>query len=181
MRWGNFGGGHHITRDDYDVDRLCSLINSFRKRYNDIPVYLEPGEAVVLNAGVFVTSVLDVIDNGMQIAIVDCSAETHIPDVLAMPYRPEIIGSGESGVLPYTYRLGGISCLAGDVIGDYSFAEPLRPGDRLVLLDMALYSFVKNTTFNGVELPALITFNRVADTVSVVRRFGYEDYKNRVS
>jgi carboxynorspermidine decarboxylase len=181
MRWINFGGGHHITRDDYDVDLLCSLITSFRKRYNDIPVYLEPGEAVVLNAGVFVASVLDIITNGMQIAIVDCSAETQMPDVLAMPYRPEILGADKPGVLPFTYRLGGISCLAGDVIGDYSFAEPLQPGDRLVLLDMALYSFVKNTTFNGVELPALITFNQVSDTINVVRRFGYEDYKSRLS
>jgi carboxynorspermidine decarboxylase len=181
MRWINFGGGHHITRDDYDVDLLCSLITSFRKRYNDIPVYLEPGEAVVLNAGVFVASVLDIITNGMQIAIVDCSAETHMPDVLAMPYRPEILGADKPGVLPFTYRLGGISCLAGDVIGDYSFAEPLQPGDRLVLLDMALYSFVKNTTFNGVELPALITFNQASDTINVVRHFGYEDYKSRLS
>lgn len=181
MRWVNFGGGHHITRNDYDVDLLCSLINAFRKRYNDIPVYLEPGEAVVLNAGVFVTTVLDIIDNGMQIAILDCSAETHMPDVMAMPYRPEIIGADKAGVLPHTYRLGGISCLAGDVIGDYSFTQPLQPGDRLVLLDMALYSFVKNTTFNGVELPALITFSRATDTVTVVRRFSYEDYKNRLS
>jgi carboxynorspermidine decarboxylase len=181
MCWVNFGGGHHITRDDYDVDLLCSLITSFRKRYDDIPVYLEPGEAVVLNAGVFVASVLDIIQNGMQIAIVDCSAETHMPDVLAMPYRPDIIGANKPGALPFTYRLGGISCLAGDEIGDYSFAKPLQPGDRLVLLDMALYSFVKNTTFNGVELPALITFNRAADTVNVIRRFGYEDYKGRLS
>jgi carboxynorspermidine decarboxylase len=181
MRWVNFGGGHHITREDYDVDLLCSLINTFKKKYPDIQVYLEPGEAVVLNSGVFVTTVLDIIDNGMQIAIVDSSAETHMPDILAMPYRPEIIGADQSGVLPHTYRLGGISCLAGDVIGDYSFDKPLQPGDRLVLLDMALYSFVKNTTFNGVELPALITFNQAADTVKVMRRFGYEDYKNRVS
>ena len=136
---------------------------------------------MVLNSGVFVTTVLDTITNGMQIAIVDSSAETHMPDVLAMPYRPEIIGADQAGVLPHTYRLGGISCLAGDVIGDYSFVKPLQPGDRLVLLDMALYSFVKNTTFNGVELPALITFNQAADTVTVVRRFGYEDYKSRVS
>ena len=181
MRWVNFGGGHHITAEDYDVDLLCSLITAFRKRYNDIPVYLEPGEAVVLNSGVFITTVLDIIDNGMKIAIVDSSAETHMPDVLAMPYRPAIIGADQAGVLPHTYRLGGISCLAGDVIGDYSFDEPLRPGDRLVLLDMALYSFVKNTTFNGVELPALITFSQTTDTVTVVRRFGYEDYKSRVS
>jgi carboxynorspermidine decarboxylase len=181
MRWVNFGGGHHITREDYDEDLLCRLIDAFRKKYNNIDVYLEPGEAVVLNSGAFVTTVLDIIDNGMKIAIVDSSAETHMPDVLAMPYRPAIIGADKPGVLPHTYRLGGISCLAGDVIGDYSFAEPLQTGDRVVLLDMALYSFVKNTTFNGVELPALITFNRAADTVSVVRRFGYEDYKNRVS
>jgi carboxynorspermidine decarboxylase len=181
MRWVNFGGGHHITREGYDLDLLCSLITSFRKRHHAIPVYLEPGEAVVLNAGVFVTTVLDIIENGMHIAIVDCSAETHMPDVLAMPYRPEIIGAELPAILPYTYRLGGISCLAGDVIGDYSFANPLQPGDRLVLLDMALYSFVKNTTFNGVELPLLATFNRTAGTVSVVRRFGYEDYKNRLS
>ena len=181
MRWVNFGGGHHITRDDYDLDLLCSLIKAFRKRYNDIPVYLEPGEAVVLNGGVFVTTVLDIIDHGVKIAIVDSSAETHMPDVLAMPYRPAIIGAENPGVLPHTYRLGGISCLAGDVIGDYSFAKPLQPGNRLVLLDMALYSFVKNTTFNGVELPSLLTFNQRTDTVSVVQRFGYDAYKNRVS
>lgn len=181
MRWVNFGGGHHITREDYDVDLLCRMITTFRKRYNKIPVYLEPGEAVVLNSGVFVTTVLDIINNSMKIAIVDSSAETHMPDVLAMPYRPAIMGAEKPGVLPHTYRLGGISCLAGDVIGDYSFAEPLQPGDRLVLLDMALYSFIKNTTFNGVELPSLITFNQAADTVTVVRRFSYEDYKSRVS
>jgi len=181
MRWINFGGGHHITREDYDCDLLCSLISGFRNKYNGIEVYLEPGEAVVLNAGVFVTTVLDIIDHDVKTAIVDSSAETHMPDVLAMPYRPEIVGAKMPGSLPYTYRLGGISCLAGDVIGDYSFSAPLKTGDRLVFLDMALYSFVKNTTFNGVELPSLITFNRFSDTVSVVRRFGYEDYKNRLS
>lgn len=181
MRWINFGGGHHITRSDYDIDLLCRLINGFRGRFPGVEVYLEPGEAVVLNAGVFITTVLDIIDHGIKIAIVDSSAETHMPDVLAMPYRPEIIGARKPGVLEHTYRLGGISCLAGDVIGDYSFANPLQVGDRLVLLDMALYSFVKNTTFNGVELPALITFNRKADTVSVVRRFDYQDYIHRLS
>ncbi len=181
MRWVNFGGGHHITRDDYDRDLLCFLITAFRTRYDGITVYLEPGEAVVLNAGVFVTSVLDIIDHGIKIAIVDSSAETHMPDILAMPYRPEILGADRPGVLPHTYRLGGISCLAGDMIGDYSFASELKAGDRLVLLDMAYYSFVKNTTFNGVELPELATFDKTADTISVVRRFGYEDYKNRLS
>jgi carboxynorspermidine decarboxylase len=181
LRWVNFGGGHHITRQDYDVDLLCTLINGFRERYDGISVYLEPGEAVVLNGGVFVTSVLDIIDNEVEIAILDASAETHMPDVLAMPYRPEIIGAAQPGELPYTYRLGGISCLSGDVVGDYSFAEPLQPGDRIVLLDMALYSFVKNTTFNGVELPSLITFSQKKSRITEVRRFGYQDYKNRLS
>jgi carboxynorspermidine decarboxylase len=179
MKWINFGGGHHITREDYDLDLLCRLINDFRKKYNNIQVYLEPGEAVVLNAGVFVTSVLDTIHNGMDIAVCDCSAETHMPDVLAMPYRPKLIGEPKNG--KYTYRLGGISCLSGDVIGDYKFNEPLKRGDRLVFTDMALYSFVKNTNFNGVELPSLITFSLEKGTFEVVRKFGYEDYKNRIS
>jgi len=181
VKWVNFGGGHHITRKDYQIDLLCQLINEFRNRYQGIMVYLEPGEAVVLNAGVLVTTVLDIVENGMPIAIVDTSAEAHMPDVLLMPYRPEIIGAGKPGELPYTFRLGGITCLAGDVIGDYSFARPLKRGDRLVLLDMALYSFVKNTTFNGIRLPSLITYDPATGLVEVVRRFGYEDYKNRLS
>lgn len=179
MKWINFGGGHHITRDDYDIELLCRLITDFRKRYNNIQVYLEPGEAVVLNAGVFITSVLDNIYNGMDIAVCDCSAETHMPDVLAMPYRPKLIGEPENG--KYTYRLGGISCLSGDFIGDYRFDAPLKRGDRLVFTDMALYSFVKNTNFNGVELPSLITFSLEKGTFEVVRKFSYEDYKNRIS
>ena len=181
MKWVNFGGGHHITRIDYNLDMLVTIITDFRKRYNGIAVYLEPGEAVVLNAGVLVATVLDIVENNMAIAILDTSAEAHMPDVLAMPYRPTIIGAGKPSELPYTYRLGGISCLAGDVIGDYSFAEPLKRGDRLVFLDMALYSFVKNTTFNGIRLPSLILYNPDKHTVRVVRRFGYKDYKNRLS
>lgn len=179
MKWINFGGGHHITRDDYDIDLLCETISSFRKRYNNIQVYLEPGEAVVLNAGVFVTQVLDIINNGIDIAIVDSSAETHMPDVLAMPYRPVL--TTEEKDSKHTYKLGCISCLAGDFIGTYSFKEPLKSGDRLVFTDMALYSFVKNTNFNGVELPSIITFSLENDTLDVVRRFGYEDYKSRLS
>jgi carboxynorspermidine decarboxylase len=179
MKWVNFGGGHHITRKDYDIDLLCNTINDFRKRYNNIDVYLEPGEAVVLNAGVLVAKVLDIVKNDIDIAILDTSAETHMPDVLAMPYTPEIIGAGKPAELPYTYRLGGISCLAGDVIGDYSFQKPLERGQRLVFLDMALYSFVKNTTFNGIKLPSLILYNPENKTVEVVRRFGYEDYRNK--
>lgn len=181
LKWVNFGGGHHITRDDYDLDLLCETIASFRQRHNNIQVYLEPGEAVVLNGGVFVTTVLDTIRHGMDIAILDCSAETHMPDVLAMPYRPHIIGAGRPGELPHTWRLGGISCLAGDLIGEYSFPEPLRVGDCLVLCDMALYSFVKNTTFNGVELPSIYTFSREHGTVTLVRKFGYSDYRSRLA
>jgi len=181
MKWVNFGGGHHITRIDYDLDTLCATIIAFRKRYNNIAVYLEPGEAVVLNSGVLVATVLDIVENDMAIAILDTSAEDHMPDVLVMPYRPDIIGAGNPGELPHTYRLGGITCLAGDVIGDYSFSESLKRGHRLVFLDMALYSFVKNTTFNGIRLPSLILYNPDNDSVRVVRRFGYEDYKNRLS
>lgn len=180
MKWINFGGGHHITREDYDVELLVKTINAFRKKYNNINVYLEPGEAVVLDAGVFVTSVLDTIYNGMDIAVLDCSAETHMPDVLAMPYRPHLVGAGEPGEKEHTYKLGGISCLAGDFIGSYSFDNKLKRGDRLVFTDMALYSFVKNTTFNGVELPSLVTFEK-GGSVEVVRKFGYDDYKGRVS
>ena len=180
MEWVNFGGGHHITRKDYDLNGLCTIITNFQNRYG-VEVYLEPGEAVVLNAGVLVSTVLDIVENGLPIAILDTSAENHMPDVLAMPYRPNIIGAGNPDELPHIYRLGGITCLAGDVIGDYSFEEPLKPGDRIVFLDMALYSFVKNTTFNGIRLPSLILYNPEADTTRVVRRFGYEDYKNRLS
>ncbi|BHH86120.1 carboxynorspermidine decarboxylase [Desulforhopalus sp. 52FAK] len=180
MQWVNFGGGHHITRDDYDLELLCRTINDFRHRYNNIPVYLEPGEAVVLNAGVFVTRVIDTIHNGMDIAILDSSAETHMPDVLAMPYRPHIVGSNKAEKCPYTYRLGGISCLAGDVVGDYSFDRPLTHGKRLVLTDMALYSFVKNNTFNGVELPSIYTCSQQDEKPTLIRSFDYKDYRNRI-
>lgn len=180
MKWVNFGGGHHITRGDYDVDLLCQTIVDFRNRYRDIEVYLEPGEAVVLNAGVFVTSVVDTMYNGLQIAILDSSAETHLPDVLAMPYRPHVVGSGAPNQFGYTYRLGGISCLAGDIVGDYSFEQPLTKGRRLVLADMALYSFVKNTTFNGVELPAIYTCNTKETKLDLIKKFGYEDYRSRL-
>lgn len=178
LKWVNFGGGHHITRDDYDVELLIATINSFRNRYNNIQVYLEPGEAVVLNAGVFVTTVLDIINNGMEIAILDSSAETHMPDVLAMPYTPKIIGAKGPGEYPYDYRLGGISCLAGDFVGTYSFEKPLKIGQRIVLLDMALYSFVKNTTFNGIELPSINLFDETG--LVFEKKFSYKDYRNRL-
>jgi len=182
VKWVNFGGGHHITRDGYDREKLVSIIKNFYSDYPNIQrIYLEPGEAVVFNAGVLVSTVLDIVKNGMEIAILDTSAENHMPDVLAMPYRPEIFGAGLVGEYPYTYRLGGVTCLAGDVIGDYSFKNPLKVGDRLVFTDMALYSFVKNTMFNGIHLPSLVVFNLKNGKLKVVRRFGYHDYKGRVS
>ncbi len=184
MRWLNLGGGHHITRADYDIDLLCATLAGLQSRYPQLQLYLEPGEAVVLNGGVFVTTVLDILPqrkSAPRLAILDCSAETHLPDVLAMPYRPEIAGAGLPQEKTYSYRLGGISCLAGDIIGDYSFAMPLAPGDRLVLADMALYSFVKNTTFNGVELPAIYSFSLRQGELRCLRKFGFDDYLSRIS
>jgi len=179
LKWVNFGGGHHVTRDDYDVERLIRLINGFKTKYG-VQVYLEPGEASVYNAGVLISTVLDIVENEMAIAIMDTSAETHMPDVLLMPYRPDVIGSGLPKQKKYTYRLAGPSCLAGDVIGDYSFAKRLKRGDRLVFTDMALYSIVKNTAFNGINLPDIAVI-RNGGTVEVVKKFGYEDYRNRQS
>jgi carboxynorspermidine decarboxylase len=179
-RWVNFGGGHHITRPGYDLDRLVRVIQQFRATWG-VEVFLEPGEAVALGTGVLVASVLDVFENGVPIAVLDTSATAHMPDVLEMPYRPMIIGSAEGGEKRYTYRLGGLSCLAGDVIGDYSFDHPLRIGDKLVFLDMAHYTMVKTTTFNGVRLPSIATHDPKTGTIAVSRRFGYEDYRNRLS
>jgi carboxynorspermidine decarboxylase len=179
MRWVNFGGGHHITRPGYDVDRLCRVVGDFRDRYGT-EVYLEPGEAIALNAGVLVASVLDIVRNEMDIAILDASAAAHMPDVLEMPYRPRIAGAGLPGEFPHAYRLGGPTCLAGDVIGDYSFPRPLQVGSRLVFLDMAHYTMVKNTAFNGVPLPSIALQEAGTGACRVVRRFGYEDYKGRL-
>jgi len=176
----NFGGGHHITRKDYDINKLCDLIVSFKKKYG-LEIYLEPGEAVVLNTGFLVSSVLDIINNKMRIAILDTSAEAHMPDVIAMPYRPEIIGAGKSGEYKYTYRLGGLTCLAGDVIGDYSFKKPLSAGDKITFTDMAHYSIVKNNMFNGLNLPSIAIYDSSSDKLEILRKFGYEDFKNRLS
>ncbi len=180
MNWINFGGGHHITRKDYNIDLLCELVTSFQQRYG-VKVYLEPGEAVALNTGVLVSSVLDVVHNEMDIAILDASANTHMPDVMEMPYRPVIAGGAKPGEKAHSYRLAGLSCLAGDTIGDYAFDQPLEPGARLVFLDMAHYTMVKNTTFNGIRLPAIVTYDPDTDTLSTVRTFGYEDYRSRLS
>lgn len=178
LKWVNFGGGHHVTRDDYDLELLIRLVGDFKARYG-VQVYLEPGEASVYHAGVLISSVLDIVVNEMEIAIMDASAETHMPDVLAMPYRPYILGSGEPKEKGHTYRLAGPSCLAGDVIGDYSFDRPLGRGDRVVLTDMALYSIVKNTTFNGIKLPDIVLMRKGGE-MDVLRTFGYEDYRNRL-
>lgn len=176
----NFGGGHHITRKNYDIKKLCDLIINFKKKYR-FEVYLEPGEAVVLNTGFLVASVLDIIDNKMRIAILDTSAEAHMPDVIAMPYRPEIIGAAKPGENKYTYRLGGLTCLAGDVMGDYSFKKPLSVGDKITFTDMAHYTIVKNNMFNGLNLPSIAIYDRSSDKLEILREFGYEDFKNRLS
>ena len=180
MKWVNFGGGHHITRPDYDVERLVRVLRGFRDKWN-VPVYLEPGEAVALGAGVLVAQVMDTFHNGMDIAILDTSATAHMPDVLEMPYRPIIVGAGEPGEKAHTYKLGGMTCLAGDVIGDYSFDRPLQIGDKLVFLDMAHYTMVKTTTFNGVRLPSIATHDPATKQITVHRRFGYRDYRDRLS
>ncbi|MBE6863452.1 MAG: carboxynorspermidine decarboxylase [Ruminococcus flavefaciens] len=178
MEWINFGGGHHITREDYDIPRLERCIKRMQERYG-LEVWLEPGEAIALNAGYLVTEVLDLIENDMPIAILDTSAACHMPDVLEMPYRPPLIGSGENGEKRYSYRLGSQTCLAGDVIGEYSFDEPLNIGDKLVFGDMAIYSMVKNNTFNGMPLPAIMLL-KADGTISQFRTFAYEDFRSRL-
>ncbi|MEG0615166.1 MAG: carboxynorspermidine decarboxylase [Oscillospiraceae bacterium] len=178
MKWLNFGGGHHITRQDYDVETLVKTINFVREKY-DVDVYLEPGEAVALNTGFLISEVLDIVDNGVKSAILDASAACHMPDVLEMPYRPEILGAGKIGEFPNSYRLGGNTCLAGDIIGDYSFEKPLKIGDKLVFCDMAIYSMVKNNTFNGIRLPSIAVYNKDCG-VKVLKNFGYDDFKSRL-
>lgn len=179
LKWVNFGGGHHITRPDYDIEQLVRTIEHFRDTYG-VQVYLEPGEAVVYHAGFLVASVLETLHNGMDIAILDTSAACHMPDVLEMPYRPPLWQSGEPGEKAHTYRLGGPTCLAGDIIGDYSFDQPLQEGDRLVFEDMALYTMVKTNTFNGMPLPAILWRDEQGQGW-LVKEFGYEDFKNRLS
>ena len=178
MEWINFGGGHHITRDDYDISLLEECIMRMKNKYN-LEVFLEPGEAFALNAGYLVTEVLDLTENDMPIAILDTSAACHMPDVLEMPYRPPLMNSGEAGEKPYTYRLGSQTCFAGDSIGEYSFDEPLKIGDRLIFCDMAIYSMVKNNTFNGMPLPS-IYLKKSDGTMEILRKFGYNDFKERL-
>ena len=178
MKWLNMGGGHHITRADYDIPRLIRCIRRIKERYG-VQVYLEPGEAVALNAGYLVTEVMDVVENGIRTLILDASAARHMPDVLEMPYRPPLKDSGLPDEKAYTYRLSSCTCLAGDVIGDYSFDREIHVGDRLYFEDMAIYSMVKNNTFNGMCLPSIAVMKEDGDC-QVVRRFGYEEFKGRL-
>ena len=179
MNWLNMGGGHHITRDDYDIERLVRLVNHMKETY-DLQIYLEPGEAVALNAGYLVTEVLDIVDNEIKTLVLDASASCHMPDVLEMPYRPPLKDSGEAGEKNYTYRLSSNTCLAGDVIGDYSFDKEIKIGDKLYFEDMAIYSMVKNNTFNGIPLPAIAAMDKEGNC-GIIKEFGYEDFKGRLS
>lgn len=179
MKWVNFGGGHHITRKDYDILALIECIKAFKEKYN-VEVYLEPGEAIALDAGVLVSKVIDIIHNEMDIAIMDTSAACHIPDVLEMPYRPNVLNAKMPNELKYTFRLAGPTCLAGDVISDYSFDYKLKTGDIVVFCDMAIYTMVKNNTFNGMPLPSIYLAQNSTD-FKLVKKFGYEDFKNRLS
>ena len=180
MKWLNMGGGHHITRKDYDVERLVRLVNHMKEKYQ-VQVYLEPGEAVALNAGYLKTTVLDIVENaGITTLILDASAACHMPDVLEMPYRPPLKDSGEPGKKQYTYRLSSYTCLAGDIIGDYSFDRKIQIGDTLYFEDMAIYSMVKNNTFNGIGLPDIVLRHENGEC-EVVKHFGYEDFKGRLS
>ncbi len=180
MKWLNLGGGHHITREGYDLDGLVELVKYFREKYG-VEVYLEPGEAIALGTGVLAGTVLDIVENDGKIAILDISCSCHMPDVLEMPYRPPLYKGFDAGEKEFTYRLAGPSCLAGDVIGDWSFVEELKIGQRIVFLDQAHYTMVKNTTFNGIQLPSIAIFEPESGELKVVRSFSYEDFKNRLS
>lgn len=182
MKWVNFGGGHHISRPGYDVELLVNTLNEFRSRYPHLEVYLEPGEAIALNAGVLVTEVIDTTYNDVDIAIVDASATCHMPDVLEIPYRPTIFGlqrtiNNKQQSIPW--KLAGPTCLTGDVIGTYDFPEPLKSGDRLMFMNMAIYTMVKSNTFNGVNLPDIYLWEK-GGQVRKVKSFGYEDFKERL-
>lgn len=179
MRWVNFGGGHHITRIDYDREGLIRLLKDFKSRYPHLKIYLEPGEAVGWQTGSLVATVLDIVHNGMDIAILDTSAEAHMPDTVIMPYRADVRYSAEAGVKPYTYRLAGNTCLSGDIMGDYSFDKALEIGDKIIFEDQIHYTMVKATTFNGIKLPD-IAILRKNGKVDIVKEFGYDDFLNRV-
>lgn len=179
MDWVNVGGGHHVTAPGYDVEGLVTVLGELAARH-DVQVYMEPGEAVVLGAGILVAEVLDVLDTPWRQTILDTSATCHMPDVIEMPYRPDVLGAAPNGGHRFVHRLGGMTCLAGDVIGDYAFDHPLAVGERLVFGDMAHYTMVKTTTFNGVALPSIALWNSETEELRIMRRFGYEDFVGRL-
>ncbi|HEM5005969.1 carboxynorspermidine decarboxylase [Streptococcus suis] len=179
IKWLNMGGGHHVTREDYDLELLVSSIQHMQEKYG-LEVYIEPGEAIALNAGYLVTEILDIVENGIETLVLDASATCHMPDVLEMPYRPPLRHGFEAGEKAYTYRLSSNTCLTGDIIGDYSFEKPVEIGDKLYFEDMAIYSFVKNNTFNGIGLPSLVLMDESGDC-RIIKSFGYEDFKGRLS
>ena len=180
LKWMNFGGGHHITREDYDVSRLIVVLKEFKQRYPNLEIYLEPGEAIGWQTGYLVATVLDIVHNDMDIAILDTSAEAHMPDTLAMPYRADIRSADKPNVKKHTFRLAGNTCLAGDIIGDYSFDKPLEIGNKIILEDMIHYTMVKTTTFNGINLPSIV-IKKKDGCYQIVNKFGYNEYKNRLS
>lgn len=180
VEWVNFGGGHHITREDYRIDQLIGRIQEFSAKYG-VQVYLEPGETVTINTGVLIAEVLDLTQNEKNLAVLDTSATCHMPDTLEMPYRPDIYGAGLPGEKPHNYRLGGMTCLTGDVIGDYSFDKPLAVGQRLIFADMSHYTMVKATTFNGINLPSIAVWDSKTDKLTVLRQFGYDDFTSRLA
>ncbi len=180
LKWVNFGGGHHITRHDYDIKLLCRIIKDFKKKYPRLEIYLEPGEAISLNTGILVATVQDIVHNNADIAILDMSFACHAPDVLEMPYRPSVLGAADPEKYKYKYKFGGVSCLAGDMIGDYSFKKPLKIGQKIIFLNMAHYTMVKNTTFNGIGLPSIILRDSTGKS-RIIKKFDYTDFKNRLS
>jgi carboxynorspermidine decarboxylase len=179
VKWVNFGGGHHITRQDYDKEHLIQILSDFKKRYPHLEIYLEPGEAIAWETGVLVSTVLDIVHNGIDIAILDTSAEAHMPDTIIMPYRAAVRGAGDAGEKKYTYRLAGNTCLAGDIMGDYSFDEPLKAGDKVIFEDQMHYTMVKATTFNGMQLPAISILRKNMST-DIIREFNYRDFRDRL-
>jgi len=180
LKWLNLGGGHHLTKKGYDLEKLITLLNNFQKKYPNLQLYLEPGEAVGWETGTLVSSVLDIVDNGMKIAILDTSAEAHMPDTIIMPYRADVRNSGKAHEKSFTYRLAGNTCLAGDVMGDYSFDKELKIGDKIIFEDQMHYTMVKATTFNGVPLPSIV-IRRSNGELDVVKEFRYESFKERLS
>jgi len=180
LKWINFGGGHHITREDYDVERLIVVLKEFKRRFPNLKIYLEPGEAIGWKTGYLESTILDIVTNDINIVILDTSAEAHMPDTLAMPYRADIRNSGKIDEKKYNYRLAGNTCLAGDIIGDYSFDNPLKIGDKIILEDMIHYTMVKTTTFNGINLPS-IAIKQKNGTMKIVKNYGYESYKDKLS